>query len=424
MDTDWFAIDDEGHVALMYSGEPGCAPVGQSQFWVADEEGLLLSMPVTGPFVQIRESSLEEELMDTAPLDAPPLRVAERGLFLFEACFDYSAAFYHCTSRPLRPLDVRDLPAALAQRSARLPGARFAEMPLVQPADFAPMRHWGPWWISLRHWLVRPSDSELRRLDQFEAVARRDHIGERSVIGRVLALDVSELVANTLSECSRFGTDNAVWLLIRDQPELLQRVLREDELRWLIAVYDQPGDEIDAQIEALAQTIRERAPESIALPLDLSQSTHGAKQHAYKSECERLFAQGVAPLRWSHDPARRFIVSSFEWSALATSEDLAHDGPMSVAHPTPALLRALAARASDVIAAESIAREVTANRGGHAHIVYWREADASEVTACAELRAESAPLRALGFAMDAVVTRVPVLLVEREGAVSSTTEAD
>jgi hypothetical protein len=141
------------------------------------------------------------------------------------------------------------------------------------------------------------------------------------------------------------------------------------------------------------------------------QDRHGVVRAAN----EELVARGQCDPSWLRDESRRYLCTSDEWHDGATRADLGKPGSIHFAMTPPAVLAALAKRATDVLAAESIAREAARDRGADARTVYWRAATPAEL-AFAMARAEDErgrALSAMGFAMDPVIERVPTLLVER-----------
>jgi hypothetical protein len=115
MDTAWYAVDQEGHVAVFVTGSDGHVPRG-----AATSE------------------------------DAPPLPPELRDdlfAFEYEEHFEYSffAQPYTRTDVPARPLHIDQLPPQLREAYGRLrfDALRFAEAEHVQPLEFAACDAWG-----------------------------------------------------------------------------------------------------------------------------------------------------------------------------------------------------------------------------------------------------------------------------------------
>lgn len=406
MDTMWFAVDEDGHVAIMDSGEPGNAPADRASAIGDDLLDGLAVLPDGVPEVVCFETAVEGMRADESWEwgEAGPIAVGGRGLFIYAAERNWRFPFwYERGRRPLRPVHIDALPAAIARVAVALPGARFAELPALEPADFAPMDHWYREIFSARRWSLAPRDADSsyqRWLGEIEHA----FVDANTTPARVLHIDASVTVARALP------SPVALAMLLREAPNLVRAVLSPDELASVVGAAFDP--EIAAQ---LAQRVLDRAPVFVERSTRGEPTSAVARLHEYQLTFESLVARGEVSLEWLRDDARRFIVEPDDWLALATREDAAHEGPMSTVLPTPDVLRKLATRAADTLAAESIAREITAQTGGDPRVVYWREAGPIEIAQSRALRDEgaaSAAIDGLGFALDPVVRRVPVLLVE------------
>lgn len=93
------------------------------------------------------------------------------GLFYY-TCDAYDVAPYQALARPERPLHWRLLPAKLQTmlESCRLPGARFAHSPLIQPLEHTPCDLWrrspqdfSPEFDDENFWTYLASDGTTRR---------------------------------------------------------------------------------------------------------------------------------------------------------------------------------------------------------------------------------------------------------------------
>lgn len=133
MDTDWFGVDDAGHVALFGSMEGGAVPST-----VTSQEALceLLVLEVAEvPFVA--ESPVEEWALRDE-LD----RAEKHGVYRYEHQLTENSAPgpYTRLARPVFPLRIEALPREVQSAAVRLPGARFAHRPLLQPMDYVACR--------------------------------------------------------------------------------------------------------------------------------------------------------------------------------------------------------------------------------------------------------------------------------------------
>jgi hypothetical protein len=129
MDTEWFAVDQDGHVALFISGENG--PVPRS----TDEERMNLwdvLRALTG-----KPSTREEEVAYGDGLDVE--EAVRLGMFLYEHCqeSDYFLDPYGREETPAQPLHVDQLPPQVRAwfRQVRFEGVCFADAPHVQPLE-------------------------------------------------------------------------------------------------------------------------------------------------------------------------------------------------------------------------------------------------------------------------------------------------
>lgn len=196
MDTSWFAVDDEGHVALLKSDEDGPVPYawkgGQSGGEKVIERVLALGLPPSlEPFAssevrtidprlvsrgwaahrllirlstpRVRDLLPAHRLFETSsasfvyaelidPGDLEPL--AARGLIegvwsgisldpiLGFYTFSMGRARYMRRSEPHRPLPFEDFPEALQELAVHLVGASFQDLPELDPSDYVPCEFW------------------------------------------------------------------------------------------------------------------------------------------------------------------------------------------------------------------------------------------------------------------------------------------
>lgn len=204
MDTDWFAVDADGHVALMHSGEPGPVPVGleiQRSGWdvlealaLANPSALLerhceddewrhwslimllrdtadldairaaapkefkVGMPFTAGanrLVAVSVRRIPEELFArlhreqacfgcTSPFDethaAPQL-----GLHVYDASDQYQYGPYERGPLPAHPVQIAALPAFVREflAAVEFPAVRFRDAAALQPLEHLPCATWG-----------------------------------------------------------------------------------------------------------------------------------------------------------------------------------------------------------------------------------------------------------------------------------------
>jgi hypothetical protein len=141
MDTTWFAVDRDGHVAVFDSGEAGVVPV---EGYDADDESSILDELVKaagGP-------ALDEDDEDDA-WENRPQRLADLGIYYYthEEWENALAGPYDRRGAPETPLPGHKVPHGLLAKMASFDG-RFAETPRLQPAEHWPSDGWSDAWVS------------------------------------------------------------------------------------------------------------------------------------------------------------------------------------------------------------------------------------------------------------------------------------
>lgn len=203
MDTDWFAVDADGHVALMKSGEPGPVPVGLE----AQRSGhdVLKTLAMENPFALLnrhcsdvsRQWGVVMLLSATTNLQAisaplpkdfdtsAPFKVAEDsvvaasvfivpdeffaeihrkhlclgcmslfdedeaaprlGLYFYDAGDRYQSGPYERGELPADPVALAALPTSVRESLAAvvIPEIRFREAAAIQPLEHLPCTTWG-----------------------------------------------------------------------------------------------------------------------------------------------------------------------------------------------------------------------------------------------------------------------------------------
>jgi hypothetical protein len=232
MDTTWFAIDRDGHVAMFESGESGCVPedayLGDDHDEVTD---LVHDLPPTGAvhdlagrraaagadhvdlaylgdgsevIVFVRDlaplrdllarieatelaatsgAALQVRALDRAALEELHAREACLGCFLFfedergELAAHGVYRYGHtCDNWIAGPYAREAIPASpihcdalpALTEAVRYPG-RFADTPELQPAELWPCQSWGPSWLASDRRTVRPFEGrESEHAEQVE----------------------------------------------------------------------------------------------------------------------------------------------------------------------------------------------------------------------------------------------------------------
>lgn len=157
MDTEWFAVDDAGHVAVFDSYEGGAVPDD------APPSGLdvdLADVVAAVPWVDERHPEQRTSWSRAAD--------AAQGIFVYQHTLtdNHTPGPYTRVARPLVPLRADAMPAALGAVTTRLQGVRFAHRPLLQPMDYATCRAYTDQrWISLEFGALVATD-DLARASQ------------------------------------------------------------------------------------------------------------------------------------------------------------------------------------------------------------------------------------------------------------------
>lgn len=374
MDTDWFAVDDDGRVAQFSSGEYGAVPFDTLD--LPDVEDVIEYVDTEGSRPQVielagRYSSSFERYSASA-----------RGLYHYRHSrieVEISTP-YQRWARPLDPARVEDLPALIRDRCLRLEGARFECDALLQPLDyFAGRANSEIPFVSARRWGLFAYDAQRRLM---ETSAAEELLHPEKIPGELLRWDL----ADALVCLANAG----------DQGSLIER-------RWLdeLALREPPSHE-----QSRARNLRVRSPARKTVP-KLRSDAHEALEDA----C----AQGRLPLSWLSDAgeSRRFLAHAAEWIDNAMFEDLRDaNGMMSLPFLPARILAELSSDHRATITAEQLARDERQTR-----TVYYRDATATDLRALRALRSSTATEREraifdLGYALDPLVPWAAVLWVE------------
>jgi hypothetical protein len=142
MDTSWYAVDREGHVAYFWSGESGAVPVvalvamrGRPQVHVRERLEQLLAVESAGN-VRVEPAALG--LFDYEHADR--FESPHRAEFLLNQEGPRASGPYVRRAVPPRPLHVDQLPPAVRAVVAgmRFDGLAFADERAIQPVEHVP----------------------------------------------------------------------------------------------------------------------------------------------------------------------------------------------------------------------------------------------------------------------------------------------
>ncbi|MEN0062186.1 MAG: hypothetical protein AAGA48_08535 [Myxococcota bacterium] len=129
MDTEWFAVDEHGHVARFDTGESGA---------VLTDHDPEVAFDVGEAVLRAALARAGETFDDTLYwMDVEP---SELGIFAYEAP-DYGVEPYECDEPPENPLLIDDLPPEVQPALVRLP-IRFADEPELPVGAYIPVHFW------------------------------------------------------------------------------------------------------------------------------------------------------------------------------------------------------------------------------------------------------------------------------------------
>jgi hypothetical protein len=165
MDTTWFAIDGQGHVAQFHSGEDGHVPEDAA----VEEESL-----DQDPLAELWALRHGADSSGGRPEELYGTEAAARlGLFIY----DYNEGYdlvgpYSRRAAPEQPLHVDQLPPHLRQlfKQVRLKAVRFAEAERVQPLEQYACFFWDEdrvAYLCADGVTVRPIPGKEDRFDEF-----------------------------------------------------------------------------------------------------------------------------------------------------------------------------------------------------------------------------------------------------------------
>ncbi len=144
MDTQWFAVDRDGHVALFVTGEAGSMPLTASE---GDVDEVLRALG----------SKQTEEGLDYDE-DAVGRELARLGVHVYEDASDFFTGPYRRAHKPKKPLHVDQLPPALRDdiKAVRFDALSFAEKKVLQPCQYTDGVAWTSGYVAEDGKTVRP----------------------------------------------------------------------------------------------------------------------------------------------------------------------------------------------------------------------------------------------------------------------------
>jgi len=144
MDTTWFAVDRDGHVAAFETGEAGAVPTAA---YLGEDHGEVTDALLAaggGP-----------DARDDDDDDDPLARLGDAGVFVYRHDDQHVVAGpYRREVAPERPLPGHQVPRALLAKMASFDG-RFADTEALQPAELWPSEGWSSAYVTLDGTTVR-----------------------------------------------------------------------------------------------------------------------------------------------------------------------------------------------------------------------------------------------------------------------------
>ncbi len=405
MDTTWFAVDDDGHVAQFFTGENGGIPTAARASSDAAIEAAFGATQPRQPFVQEQEegSRFDDYVDDDNEFDP---RASGWYTFSHERDFRGSAQLYQRASRPLVATHITALPEIVRAECFAMTGVRFEESPILQPLDRFAGIAWGDSpYFSLEHgdyrrWSEdRQSEVDLESFDR----PRPDDAREYSVDA-----------ATELRRCFREWTIGVVpsfdpwWATHQGVARIM---LTDDEIASLrhALTHMRARSLLEPVLVGIEAKVIARAPtQSRPVWITATETQCDLWRAALEAHC----AQGALPLSWLDDEHRRYLCDAREWLMVGSARDLRDRNAItSTAMIPPVILQRLRDDLPRVISAESLARE---ERGGS--VIYWRSATREAIRFALDHARErktdrELAIESLGFALDPVLRRVAVLWV-------------
>jgi len=161
MDSTWFAVDEDGHIAFFDTGEGGPLPAADfpmgGEAAGMHEEGLEASTMIA--ILLWERAKNDAELRALLPDDEDTLEqwigweeqellLISLGVWAYSG--DYGGVPYARLGTVKRPVTLADLPEEIADQleDAKLP-VRFASADRVAPGEHVPVHSWSGMWVDL-----------------------------------------------------------------------------------------------------------------------------------------------------------------------------------------------------------------------------------------------------------------------------------
>jgi hypothetical protein len=145
MDTEWFAVDRDGQVALFFTGENGSMPKGAP---AANMGEVLRALGGSAAAIEALDYTFADAILEFDRL----------GIHVYEDASDWFSGPYVRALRPDRPLHVDQLPPQLRKqvKAVCFDGLRFADKDAIQPCDHTECEAWPSGYLAEDRQTARP----------------------------------------------------------------------------------------------------------------------------------------------------------------------------------------------------------------------------------------------------------------------------
>jgi hypothetical protein len=159
MDTQWYAVDGKGNVAVFQTGAGGAVP---GEAYSPDEADMLEEMGIDDAEPPIDAARMPDErrlfVYETGPLDEC---LSER---------------YHRSKKPKKPVHIDELPPDVRETVGRVrfDGLDFTKDAIIQPIELTECGSWDPAYLASDGKTVKPVPGREREYREFIKEYRDD----------------------------------------------------------------------------------------------------------------------------------------------------------------------------------------------------------------------------------------------------------
>jgi hypothetical protein len=172
MDSEWYAVDKNGNVALFITGAGGAMPLTAYNPDACFED--------FSP-EELEEMGLTDEMKDRIDPEQLPDRTR---LFIYQAQSECLADRYERKKRPRKPLHVDDLEAEVRDTLGRVQFDRleFGQTQYLQPIEWTECGAWDPAYLTSDGKTVKPVPGQEKEYKKFARQLRTDFGDEGPVV--------------------------------------------------------------------------------------------------------------------------------------------------------------------------------------------------------------------------------------------------